>query len=287
MTNPNNKDILIYFLETFTNLPKKIISDNLEVKQEEPLNKNLFYNKGMIGDIIVKFNKYIINIEMYSVFNKESITKSICYSMRIFANQLEIGDNYNKLASFIQINIIDKVNTKFNDNFKSEYVLTDLNNYQNNILADKYILKCYRIDKVKNDTYNNDKEMRWIRFIGAKSREERENIAEGDKLLMKANEWIEKYGLDDETVEFFAKWRRKIYQDEYRKEAIREGKKEGKKIGIKEGIKEGKKEGIKEGKKEGIKEGKIEIAKTMKNEGYSIDDICKITKLSKEEIEKL
>lgn len=125
LTNPLNRDILIDFLETFTELPKKVISDHLEVKQQEPLEKENLYNKGMIGDILIKFNNYIVNIEMYSVFNKESITKSICYNMRIFSNQLSIGEKYSNLSKVIQINIIDKVNTNFNTSFKSEYVLAN------------------------------------------------------------------------------------------------------------------------------------------------------------------
>lgn len=92
---------------------------------------------------------------------------------------------------------------------------------------------------------------------------------------MKTEDFIDKYILDSETTEIFASWRKKIYQDEYRKEAIREGRKEGRKKGRKEGI------------KEGSKETKIKIAKTMNIEGYSFDEIKKITKLSQTELEKI
>ena len=259
LTNPLNRDILIDFLETFTELPKKVISDHLEVKQQEPLEKENLYNKGMIGDILIKFNNYIVNIEMYSVFNKESITKSICYNMRIFSNQLSIGEKYSNLSKVIQINIIDKVNTNFNNSFKSEYVLANTKDVNDNLLKDKFIFKCYRVDKAKEDLYNESREHRWIKFIGAKSFEERKSIAKGDKILMKTEDFIDKYILDSETTEIFASWRKKIYQDEYRKEAIREGSKET----------------------------KIKIAKTMNIEGYSFDEIKKITKLSQTELEKI
>ena len=36
-------------------------------------------------------------------------------------------------------------------------------------------------------------ELRWIKFIGAKSIEERREVAKGDKLLMEMNDWIDKY----------------------------------------------------------------------------------------------
>lgn len=46
-------------------------------------------------------------------------------------------------------------------------------------------------------------------------------------------------------------------------------------------------EGLLEGKAEGMLEEKINIARAMKNEGFALEQIAKITKLTKEEIEKL
>lgn len=46
-------------------------------------------------------------------------------------------------------------------------------------------------------------------------------------------------------------------------------------------------EGFEEGKKEGIKEGILTVARTLKDDGADIEQIIKVTKLSREEIEKL
>jgi len=54
-----------------------------------------------------------------------------------------------------------------------------------------------------------------------------------------------------------------------------------------EGLIEGKAEGLAQGKAEGMLEEKINIARAMKNEGFALEQIAKITKLTKEEIEKL
>jgi len=45
--------------------------------------------------------------------------------------------------------------------------------------------------------------------------------------------------------------------------------------------------GINESKEEGIKEGKIEVAKELFKLGLNIDDIQKVTKLTKDEIQNL
>ena len=42
-----------------------------------------------------------------------------------------------------------------------------------------------------------------------------------------------------------------------------------------------------DGIEQGIKHGSLQIAKEMKEEGFSIEQIVKLTKLSKEEIESL
>ena len=57
--------------------------------------------------------------------------------------------------------------------------------------------------------------------------------------------------------------------------------------GLEEGIKQGIEQGIKQGIEQGIKHGSLQIAKEMKEEGFSIEQIVKLTKLSKEEIESL
>ena len=54
-----------------------------------------------------------------------------------------------------------------------------------------------------------------------------------------------------------------------------------------EGKEEGREEGKEEGKEEGREERNMEIAKTMKAEGFSSEQISRLTGLSIEEIEKL
>ena len=52
--------------------------------------------------------------------------------------------------------------------------------------------------------------------------------------------------------------------------------------GRKEGMKEGRKEGI----QEGMEKGKLDVAKNLLSEGFPIDEVVKLTGLSKEDILK-
>lgn len=59
------------------------------------------------------------------------------------------------------------------------------------------------------------------------------------------------------------------------------------KKGLQKGIEQGLEQGIEQGKIEGAKSAKIEIAKEMIKDNMSVEQIQKITKLTKEEIEKI
>ena len=63
------------------------------------------------------------------------------------------------------------------------------------------------------------------------------------------------------------------------------------KRGTEEGLKQGKEEGLKQGKEEGLKQGKMEekrnMAKKMLESNISVEQITKITGLTRKEIQEL
>ena len=66
-----------------------------------------------------------------------------------------------------------------------------------------------------------------------------------------------------------------------------EGKKEGMEEGLQKGIEKGRQEGIEEGLQKGIQKGMEEVVLSMLENGFDLDSISKVTKLSKEEIKNL
>jgi predicted transposase/invertase (TIGR01784 family) len=52
-------------------------------------------------------------------------------------------------------------------------------------------------------------------------------------------------------------------------------------------IKQGKQEGLEEGEQRGEKKAKLEDSRRMLAKGFPIEDICEITGLSRNEVEKL
>ena len=77
--------------------------------------------------------------------------------------------------------------------------------------------------------------------------------------MEKLNNWIDEYINDEKTKKLFGEW--------------------GEYIALNKGIKKG--------KKEGAIENNLKIAKKLKEMNYEVEEIIKITELSKEEIENL
>ena len=80
------------------------------MEYESVLNKTKRSDASLRGDVIIKFDNYIINLEDYSTFDNASLNKSMFYIMRIFSAQLTRGNlDYENLESVIQINIVDNI----------------------------------------------------------------------------------------------------------------------------------------------------------------------------------
>ena len=264
--HPDNRDKLIYFLSCFTEFNKEYLeSTNIKVEYESILTKSKRNDKNLRGDVIIKFDKYIINLEAYSTFDKDSLNKSISYIMRIFSTQLDRGKDYNTLESVIQINIVDDVTPKdlIENIMENEIVLTSRKN-KKEILSNMFEIKCLRLDRAREMVYDkNNKQQRWLRFIGARSLEERREIAKGDELLMELDTWCEDYVNDEQTKKIFGEWANYIAE----KKGIRKG--------------------IQQGIEQGAQQEKIDIAKNMLKDNVSLEMIEKYTGLSLEDIKKL
>ena len=250
LTSSENRDILIDFLNTVTGISKSVIEKDLIILNER-LPKNNYYEKNMYGDVLVRFDKYVVNLEMYTYFNKVLLNKSFCYSVKIFSGELKEGDNYIDISKVIQVNLVNNIKGKF----KSQYVLSDIEDPEDKIMVEEFIIKIYRIDNIKDKNNNLSREEKWMKFISAKTSEERAKISKGDRYLEKMNKWVDKYILSEADEKMFLDWKRQGYD-----EAIRE---------------------------EGAEQKNIEIAKILKEKGYDISEIIDITKLSEEEINKL
>ena len=260
--NEHNRRPLESLLENLLELPKGSLHNKLTVAYESQIGKSNVNEKASRTDIVVDYDDVVMDLEAYTYLDDESIDKSTFYVMKLSASRLIRGMEYEDLK-VIQYNFVDNVSVNIGPDIVNEFHLVHSKYPEIRIAEDKLNINYIRIDKVRELGYNENELMKWLRFIAARSYEEREAIAEGDEMFMEFNEWIDNYVNDDVTKEALAKWNKEIEENK--------------------NVKLAREQGI----KQGIEQNKKEIAKNMLKKGYPIDEIIEISGLSIEVINSL
>ena len=253
--DPHNRRQLEFFLEQILGYKTGFLHNKLDVSYESPIKKNKLKDKSIRGDIVIKFDDAVVNLEAFTNFNGSSIDKSIYYIMKIHTSKLKIGQDYHEIGKTIQINFVENAHLGLKEKLVYDFHIACDEMPEVKLLKASFCVKIVQIDKARELGYTNNILDKWFKFIAANGSSEREIIAKGDVLLMELNEWINKYVADDETQEELNKWDIEIATNK----------------------------GIEQGKKEE----KMEIAKNLLNTNLSDEDIAKATGLSIEEIMQL
>lgn len=211
-TDPRNRRILEDFLETMLGREKGSLHEKLQVDYESPIRKLNYSDKQMRGDILIYFEQYMINLECFTKFDKERYDKASCYAYRL-ASSVKRSERYISSLNIIQMVIVKKMNIKFSKELINQYKTVNIEQIEDVFHYGKLEFRYYpldRLDNVQAYNYNEDRRVKWLRFIGAKSQEEREKIAKGDEVFMEFNEKLGIYMMDEASKELFNEWERLI-----------------------------------------------------------------------------
>ena len=268
----NEENITQSFISDIIGKPIEII----DIKTDNTIARK--YPEDKIGrlDLKTKFKDgTICQIEMQLADEKNIIDRILYYWSKTFSNQLKRGDAFNKLAQTIGIVIVDfeikeikgieKARTKWQimETEEGKKILTNK--------LELYIIEIPKANRILEKESNN-KIAQWVSFIDNPNTERVEKIVKENKEVKKAREVL--YGKSkDEELERLAFLKERTIMEE---NTMRENAKE-----------EGMQEGIKEGEKRGERISKLEIAKKMKEDKISIEQIQKFTGLPAEEIAQL
>ena len=244
---------------------------SIEVIADANLERQLESNKLGILDLKAKVDEdTIVNIEIQIINRYNMIERTLFYWSGLYYNVLQKGADYKEIKKVIAINILD-----YNEFDEGPYheIARLRREYLYKILTDKIEIHFIQIPKFKKQRKDMKTKLdMWMDFISQIDEKEVKNAMSKNKEIKKAQEEYE-YLTGDEEERRIAFLREKALRDE---NSIFDA---GKDIGRKEGKEEGKEEGKKEEKKE--------IAKSMLKEKMPIETIMKVTKLSREEIEKI
>ena len=212
-----------------------------------------------------------MDIEVQLIDRKNLVERMLFYFSKLYASTIDKGEDYISAKKVVIISIIDYDLDLTKEIKEMETIWNIIERKNKNLmLTDKLELHIIELRKAREEYEKNksNKKAQWMMFINNPNEMEVQEIMKENKEIEEAVVIIKEM-TEDEKLERLAFLRQKAIMDE---KAIYAA---------------GLDKGEIKGRETGIKENQIEVAKKMKEKNIDINIIEEITKLTKEEIEKL
>ena len=277
-----NKQALKDFLESI--LDEEMLK--IEIKNPE-IPKNFYDSKYGVLDLKVTLNdKSIVDVEMQMKNEHNIEQRDTFYLASNYVNELKEGEPYTNCKKSIVINILNFMYYNRNEYHSVARMIFEEAKEEEKVEMgykeeDRYMTKYLEVHiielpkfKIKNPKMHTKlEEWLWL-FIGSD-----EKVSEASK----KNKEIEKIKKKLASMSLSSEERNNY---EYRLRAIRD-EADAIEFKTKQAKEEGIKEGFEQGISQGIEQGLEQTAKEMLKNNFTIEQIETITKLTKEEIERL
>jgi len=271
-----NKSMLIDLLKAFVELPQEEYELSFLDTSLKPENED---DKLGILDVKVKTKTgKVIDIEIQVNPERNIGQRLSFYKSKLIVEQIGKGELYHVIQKVICICITNY--ELFPE--ANEYVnIFRFTNKKNGLIFEVIPEEIYTLELPKVPALSDGSAgWEWLQFLRAKRKEEFEMVAVKNPEIRKAVDTLYQLSSDEqiqaEHERRLKAWRDRASQIEG---SFLDGKQEGKR--------EGKREGIQEGKKEGKRDTAIEIARKMKTDNVSMNQIIKYTGLTEEQIKSL
>ena len=205
--------------------------------------------------------------------------RTLFYLSKMFADQIEKGQDYSLLKKCVSISILDFVLFKEEETefYSCFHIREDSRNF---LYTDKMEFHVIELPKLPEKLKEDDSLLLWAKFINAERKEEFDMLAEKSPYINSAYQHLQVISQDKEKrLEYEAREKAVRDHNQMMKEARERGMQEGMREGMREGIREGMQEGRREGRQEGI----IEVAENFIKLGLGTAEISKGTGLSENE----
>ena len=201
-----------------TNLRKKYEEDKLGI-----LDVRVLLNNSTQIDIEIQVSPFLLWPE-----------RSLFYLAKMFTDQIEKGEGYEKLEKCVHVGILDFILFGEDKEYYSCFHIRE--DVRNCLYTDKLEVHILELPKLKKHDYPETELLNWAKFMNAERQEEFEAMAEKDQYIEKAYEALKNISADQEKrLEYEA--REKALRDhDYLMKSNWEA---GEKIGINKGIEQG------------------------------------------------
>ena len=269
-----NKDVLQDLLECILDIPPETIT-GLELLDKE-FQKELLSEKLGILDIKLRLKDgTFIDIEIQNSWHFDFPERTLYYWSKMYNENIKQGQDYTKLPKCITINLIGKGFNK-NKRLHNKYLVLEQDTKEPLVSKlEIHILNLAKARGLEDSEFRDNKMKRllnWLKFIETDNPEVREMLEQESPMMKKANEAITIMEMSPRD-----KW---LYESRMKYEHDRASC-------ISEGYQRGIEKGLQQGFSDGAYQKALETAKLMISHQYPISEICLMTGLTQEEIEKL
>ena len=222
--------VLISFLNAVLK-PKNNITD-VEIKNTD-IDKSYIEDKFSRLDVkAVTSKNEIINIEIQLKNEYNMIQRSLYYWSKLYEEQLEEGDRYDKLCRTVCINILDFKYLK-NDRFHNGYRLKEIEtNEELTDIEEIHFIEIPKLKKLNSEEEVVDMLEAWVEFLRDPESEVVRKLEMSNSEIREAKDKLYKLSMDEkERALYFI--REKSIRDEI--SALANEEEKGMEIGIKKG----------------------------------------------------
>ena len=258
--NESRKKYVSFFLAKLLEKDFKEVFNNLKFEKEK-LDKENYYDKGKVVDLVCSIDEKVYNIEMNNNTTKERLERNIDYMGRLYGS-LKRSDKYN-YNDVLQVNI-NNFNFKGNkEEIQKVFLMTE----EGEVLTNKIKIINIYLPLIKRKLYNKSELTdveKLLMIANEKDSKDLENIMEGNKLMEEYRSDAYDSSQEEEILGLYDKEK----EDEWLRKAEVYGARE-------------------DGIKQGIEQTKIENAKNLIKKGVDLKIISEAIGLDIEQLEKL
>ena len=223
-----------------------------------------------------------MNMEMQVPYFEYWANRVLFYVSKIYTGQIKKGDDYEKLQKCIHVSILDFIHFPQDQRCYRKITFCDVETGEQ--YTDLMELHVLELKKLPPEDQNEEGVIRWMRFLGGKSRKEFEDMAEKDEYIREAYEDLKKLSLDEQKrLEYEVRQKAIRDYNSQMKSAERRGEKRGIELGEKRGIEIGEKRGIEIGTQSTLKR----LVRANAESGKSLEEIAEFLELDLSEVQRL
>lgn len=266
-----NEDILLSFLNAVLNKTCEEPIEEIEIKDNKELTKELIEDKTGIIDVRARTSKgEEIDIEVQLTNQGNMEKRTLFYLSKLYTSGIKQGEDYSKLPRVITINLLDFtfLGTKgyhssfhFWEDEEKDYMLTDA--------AEIHFIEYPKFRKLADKNYKDSAIERWLAFLEKDISEETlRELVDMEPAIKKAENKLAFLSSDEETMSIYYAREKSLHEQA---NLVNSAEERGKEQGI----------------QQDIQQEKFSIAKRLLMSGMSEELVSNMTELNLEQVKKM